>query len=133
MNLGLIPESIKWCSGIGPSNPNLMDQSQYSILLTLGSLNPIFSNLGSIPDLDWDFTVLHGKLCLKILKSFSMKSWKAFLISNFRIIILTYRCNDPQSIHRILLKIHNECYCLREGLKKKVWNFPYFPKPTPLA
>ena len=53
--LGLIPDSIKCCSGIGPSI--LRDQSLNSILRTLGSLpEPNFFMLGSIPDLDWDFS-----------------------------------------------------------------------------
>ena len=56
--LGLIPDSIKCCSGIGPTI--LRDQSLNSILRTLGSLpEPNFFMLGSIPDLDWDFSFSH--------------------------------------------------------------------------
>ena len=56
--LGLIPESIKCCSGIGPSI--LRDQSDSSIVWTLGSLpEPNFFMLELIPGLDWDFTFSH--------------------------------------------------------------------------
>ena len=58
--LGLIPEFIKCCSGIGPSI--LRDQSLKCILRTHGSLTePHFLTLGSIPDLDWDFSFSHDK------------------------------------------------------------------------
>ena len=84
--LGLIPESIKCCSGIGPSI--LRDQSHNSILWTLGSLpEPHFFDAGIYPR-PWLGLLIFT--CKKVILSFAPFIEERYIALHFMVNIFCF-------------------------------------------